>query len=68
MIHPTAIVSPLAKLGRNVRVGPYCIIGPHVELGHECVLHSHVIIEGTARIGRHNEFFPSPSWEEKPRT
>lgn len=58
MIHPTAIVSPLAKLGKNVRVGPYCIIGPHVELGDDCVLHSHVVIDGTSRIGRANEFFP----------
>ncbi len=58
MIHPTAIVSPLAKLGANVRVGPYCIIGPHVELGDDCVLHSHVVIDGTSKIGCGNEFFP----------
>jgi UDP-N-acetylglucosamine acyltransferase len=58
VIHPTAIVSPLAKLGSNVRVGPYCLIGPHVEIGDDCVLHSHVIIEGTSKIGHHNEFFP----------
>ncbi len=58
MIHSSAIVSPLAKLGHNVRVGPYCIIGPQVELGDECLLHSHVIIEGSSKIGRGNEFFP----------
>jgi UDP-N-acetylglucosamine acyltransferase len=58
VIHPTAIISPLARLGSNVRVGPYCVIGPHVELGDNCVLHSHVIIEGPSRIGSHNEFFP----------
>lgn len=58
VIHPTAIISPLSKLGRNVRVGPYCIIGPHVELGDDCVLHSHVVIDGTSKIGRDNEFFP----------
>ncbi|MEI7911757.1 MAG: acyl-ACP--UDP-N-acetylglucosamine O-acyltransferase [Verrucomicrobiota bacterium] len=58
MIHCTAIVSPLAKLAANVRVGPYCLIGPQVELGEDCVLHSHVIIEGSAKIGRGNEFFP----------
>ena len=58
MIHATAIISPLARLGSNVRVGPYCVIGPHVELGDNCVLHSHVIIEGPSRIGSHNEFFP----------
>ncbi len=58
MIHPTAIVSPLAKLGQNVRVGPYCIIGANVEIGDDCVLHSHVVIEGYSKIGCGNEFFP----------
>ncbi len=58
MIHPTAIVSPLARLGQHVRVGPYCIIGPNVELGDDSVLHSHVIIEGVSKIGKNNEFFP----------
>ena len=58
MIHPSAIVSPQAELGRNVRVGPYCIIGPHVEVGDDCVLHSHVLLEGTTKIGHDNEVFP----------
>ncbi len=58
MIHPTAIVSPLATLGQNVRVGPYCVIGDNVQLGDDCVLHSHVIIEGYSKIGKANEFFP----------
>ncbi len=58
MIHPTAIVSPLAKLGRDVRIGPYCLVGPHVELGDDCVLHSHVVIEGPSKIGSANEFHP----------
>ena len=57
MIHPTAIVSPLATLGRNVRVGPFCVIGANVELGDECVLHSHVVLEGHSKFGRYNEFF-----------
>lgn len=58
MIHPTAIVSPLAKLGNNVRVGPFCIVGANVELGDDCVLHSHVVLEANSKIGRGNEFFP----------
>lgn len=58
VIHPTAIVSPLAKLGNQVRVGPYCVIGANVELGDECVLHSHVVLEGHSTFGRGNEFFP----------
>jgi UDP-N-acetylglucosamine acyltransferase len=58
VIHPTAIVSPLAKIGNQVRIGPYCVVGAHVELGDECVLHSHVVLEGHSKFGRGNEFFP----------
>lgn len=58
VIHPTAIVSPLAKLGKNVRIGPFCVVGANVELGDDCVLHSHVVIEGHSKFGRGNEFFP----------
>ncbi|MFT4176327.1 MAG: acyl-ACP--UDP-N-acetylglucosamine O-acyltransferase [Luteolibacter sp.] len=58
MIHSTAIVSPKARLGHNVRIGPYSIIGDDVEIGDDCVLHSHVVMEGITTIGRNNEFFP----------
>lgn len=58
MIHPSAIVSPHATLGRNVRIGPFCVIGANVELGDDCVLHSHVVIDGHTKIGRSSEFFP----------
>jgi UDP-N-acetylglucosamine acyltransferase len=58
VIHPSAIVSPLAKLGNNVRIGPFCVVGANVEIGDECVLHSHVVLEGHSKFGRANEFFP----------
>ncbi len=58
MIHPSAIVSPLAQIGNQVRIGPFCVVGAHVELGDECVLHSHVVLEGRSKFGRGNEFFP----------
>jgi UDP-N-acetylglucosamine acyltransferase len=58
-IHPTAFVDPAAELGSDVRVGPFCYIGPGVEIGAGCVLHAHATITGPARIGAHNEFFPS---------
>ncbi len=58
MIHPTAIISPLASIGKNVRIGPFCLVGANVELGDDCVLHSHVVLEGNSKFGRGNEFFP----------
>ena len=58
VIHPTAIISPQARLGENVRVGPYCVIEAGVELGDGCVLEPHVILGGPSKIGRDNHFFP----------
>lgn len=58
MIHPTAIISPQARLGERIIIGPYCVIGANVELGDDCHLHSHVVIEGPCKIGKQNEFFP----------
>ena len=53
-----ALVDPAARLADDVEIGPFCVVGANVELGVDCVLHSHVVIEGPAKIGKHNEFFP----------
>jgi UDP-N-acetylglucosamine acyltransferase len=37
-IHPTAIVDPSARLGRDVEVGPWVMIGPDVTVGDRCRL------------------------------
>lgn len=41
MIHPTALVSPSAKLGASVSIGAYSIVNDHVELGDGTVIESH---------------------------
>jgi len=56
MIHPTAIIHPEAKLGANVRVGPYAVIGAAVELGADCVVGPHVYLTGVTKIGNGNKF------------
>lgn len=58
VIHPSAVVSPQARIGNRVRIGPFCVVGANVELGDDCVLHSHVVLEGHSKIGRSNEFYP----------
>mgnify|MGYP001037776702 CR=1 FL=1 len=37
-IHPTALVHPNARLGRDVTIGPQAIIEEHVEIGDGCVI------------------------------
>jgi|SRR5579859_7516742 len=58
MIHPTAIVDPGARVPDSCSIGPYCVVGAEVELGESCELMSHVVIQGPARIGKKNRFFP----------
>lgn len=58
-IHPTAVVSPGAEVGRDVIIGPYCVIGPNVVVGDGCRLHNHVTIMGNTTIGAGNEFYPN---------
>jgi len=50
-IHPTAIVSGKAKLGKNISVGPYAIIEDDVEIGDETLIGPHAVIYNGARIG-----------------
>ena len=50
-IHPSAVISPRARLGRDASVGPYCFIDDDVEIGDRCRLHSFVAIYRGARIG-----------------
>ena len=50
-IHSTAVVSPKAKLGDNISVGPFSVIQDNVEIGNNCVIGPHVVVYDGARIG-----------------
>ncbi len=52
MIHPTAIIHPSAKLGANVRVGPYAIVEENAVLGEGCVLEAHSIVRKGSILGK----------------
>lgn len=49
--HPTAIISPGATLGANVRVGAFTIIEDGVVIGDNTEIRSSVVIYSAARIG-----------------
>jgi UDP-N-acetylglucosamine acyltransferase len=54
LIHPTALVDPLAQLAENVQVGAYSFIGPDVEVGAGTHIGMHSVIEGHTRVGVDN--------------
>ena len=65
-IHPTAIVSSKAELGRNVSIGPYSIIGDEVILHDDVSVASHCVIEGPSEFGQTSVFFPFVSAGQAP--
>jgi UDP-N-acetylglucosamine acyltransferase len=67
MIHPTALVSPGARIGERVKIGPYSIIGENVEIGDDTVIGPHVVVTGHTRIGRENRIYQFCSVGEEPQ-
>jgi len=60
MIHSSSVVSPKAKIGSNVSIGPFCYVHDNVTLGDDCMLDSHVTIgskTGEVVIGKNNKFY-----------
>ncbi|MFT5278204.1 MAG: UDP-N-acetylglucosamine acyltransferase [Glaciecola sp.] len=57
MIHSSSVIAQSARIGANVKIGPFCVIGENVEIGDNCVLSSHVVIQGHSKIGKNNVFF-----------
>src|SRR6266576_5152330 len=57
-IHPSAIVSPRARIGYGCYIGPYSIVGDDVELGDSVRLESHCVIDGSTTVGAGTHIFP----------
>lgn len=60
------IIDPSARIGKDVRIGPWTVIGPDVEIGDGCDIRSHVVIRGPTRIGRNNTIFQFATVGEDP--
>jgi UDP-N-acetylglucosamine acyltransferase len=67
VVHPTAFVEEGARLGRGVRIGPFCTVGAHVDLGDGCELVSHVVVAGRTTIGPRTKIFPFASIGHAPQ-
>ena len=57
-IHPTAVISPKAKLGANVSVGAYSVIEDGVTIGDDTVIFPQCYIGKNVTIGKHCYIYP----------
>ncbi len=54
-IASSAVISPSAKLGKNVSVSDYVVIGDNCQIGDEVILHPHVVLYQGVKIGSQSE-------------
>ncbi len=57
-IHPTAVISPSAKLGKNVSVGAYSVIEEDATIGDNTVIFPQVYIGKRTQIGNDCILYP----------
>ncbi len=67
LIHNTAIVSPKAKIGENVKIGAFSIIEDDVEIGEGTEIMYSVVIANGARIGKNCRIFSNVAIATEPQ-
>lgn len=53
-IHPSALVSPLARVARDVEIGPFCVIEDEATIGEGCRLEARVVVKNGVMMGPNN--------------
>ena len=56
-IHPTALVSPTAKIDSNVKIGPFCVVEDNVVIKSGTVINSFVHISSDTFVGKDCQIF-----------
>jgi UDP-N-acetylglucosamine acyltransferase len=51
VVHPSALVDPVAVIGADVEIGPFTIIGPGVTIGDGCQIGPRATLERNVRLG-----------------
>ena len=57
--HPTAVVSPKAKVHGSAQIGPYAVVGAGAVIHEGVSIGPHVVIDGNTTIGAGCVIFPS---------
>ena len=58
ILHPTAVISPSARLGAGVFAAPLAVAGPNAEIGDGAILNTSSSVDHDARIGPYAHIAP----------
>lgn len=53
-LHPTALVSPEARLGEDFTIGPFAVVESGAVLGARCEVRGHAVVKGACVLGTDN--------------
>ena len=63
-VHPSAVVDPSAKLGKDVHVGPFTVIEKGAEIGEGAVIEAQVFIGEGCKVGAKTHIYPQVTLRE----
>lgn len=58
IVHPSAYISPTARLGTGVYVGPHAVVHARAEIGDHAIINSGAIVEHECVIGANTHIAP----------
>ncbi len=66
-IHATAIVAPLARVGKNVGIGPYAVIAEDAHIGDGTQIGAHCVVGAGCWIGENCRIHPRVTFYRRAR-
>ena len=58
VIHPSAVISPLSKIGKGTVIMASSVVNPNVEIGDFCVLNTRSSIDHDSKMGNYSSLGP----------
>ena len=55
--HPTAVISPRARIAQGTRIGAYAVVEDDVQIGADCEIGAHAVVKRFTILGARNRVF-----------